>query len=285
MTQIMFPLTAAHEALDQFLAGEDDGPHAGRLVERWLADEKNRPVAYLVPAEAHHKMSSGYSHWLAAQEVAEKRPEDGAAEHGYKPWVHSPLAGTDRLMPTEPLHDPLARMFFQKPYDELDDADQMRVRAAAICALLRVTLDPDGQGAVPVMVAGHEGDEPGVGLRWQIAFVTQVPGLYVRVTANGFFGEEFGIVTGSGFRVASGWHSRDDAARCAEALGRTLPNTDWMRLTPSAFTPRAKEAIKAVILHYRAWGVVDSEPEPEVMADQVPAEDELAAAEPAGSAQ
>jgi hypothetical protein len=272
MTQIMFPLDKAHEALDDFLDGDRD--HRGERMERWLAGEDGEPVAYLVPARDHAAMSEGYQHWLEAQEVADERPEDIAGEHGYKPWRHSPLASTDRLLPTEPLHDPLARMFFEKPYDELDEDGRRRVRVAAICALLRVTLDPDGQGAVPVLVAGHEGDEPGNGLRWQLAFVTKVPGLYVRVTANGFFGEEWGVVTGSGYRVHSGWYSRDDAAACCEALGRALPNTDWMRLTPSAFTPRALAAIKAAIRRYHPFGINEKEPEPEVMADPVPAEGE-----------
>lgn len=278
MTQIMYPLDKAHEALDAFL--DHEGGEC-RHVERWIADENGNALAFITPAESHGKTLNGYHHWLEAQEVVGEDPEDIAPEHGYKPWRHSPLASVDRMLPTEPLQDPLARMFYQKPYDELGSDEQSRVRVAAACALLRVTLDPDGQGAVPVMVAGHEGDEPGVGLRWQLAFVTKVPGLYVRVTANGFFGEEFGIVTGSGFRVASGWHSRDDATGCAEALGRTLPNTDWMRLTPRAFTPRALEAIRAVLRRYRPFGINEREPEPEVMADPVPAEGGPCAVSPA----
>lgn len=270
MTQIMFPRDKAHEALDAFLDGEGGD---ARPVERWIADEKGEPLAYLVPADAYHEMSDGHAHWTDSQEV---RDPAAAPEHGYKPWRHSPLATQDRLLPIEPLQDPLAHGMFRKPYDELDEQQKNAIMGTAIWALLRVTLDPDGQGAVPVLVAGHEGDEPGEGLRWQLAFVTKIPGLYVRVTSNGFFGEEWGIVTGSGYRVHSGWYSRDGAAECCEALGRTLPNTDWMRLTPSAFTPRAKAAIKAVLRRYHPFGINEKEPEPEVMADPVPADGEPA---------
>jgi hypothetical protein len=270
MTQIMFPLDKAHEALDAFLDREGGGIDATRYVERWIADEKGEPLAYIVPAGVYHETSNGHAHWLESQEV---RDEDAAPEHGYKPWRHSPLATQDRLLPIEPLHDPLAHGMFRKPYDELDEQQKNAIMGTAIFCLLRVTLDPDGQGAVPLLMVCHDGDEPGEGLRWQIAFVTKVPGLYVRVTGNGFIGEEWGIVTGSGWRVAGGWYSRDDAAACCEALGRTLPNTDWMRLTPDAFTPRAQAAIKAVIRRYHQWGVNDKEPEPEVMADEVPTQD------------
>lgn len=272
MTQIMFPLDKAHEALDEFL-NNDRGPD-GHLTERWLAGADGEPVAYLVPAAAHDEMSSALHHWLDSQEV---REEAAAPERGYKPWRHSPLATQERLLPIEPLQDPLAHGMFRKPYDELDEQQKNAIMGTAIWTVLRVTLDPDGQGAVPILAVGHDGDEPGSGLRWQLAFVTEVPGLYLRVTGNGFFGEEWGIVTGSGYRLAGGWYTRDEAGKAVAALGRVLPNTDWMRLTPSAFTPRAKEAIAAVIRKYR-FPSDDSKPDPEPMTDEVPSQEPVAAA-------
>jgi hypothetical protein len=267
MTQIAFRYEDAHKALDQFLA---ETQHGGERIERWIGTEGAKgeygePVAYLVPAKAMHQMQAGYSEWLESQEVC----EDAANADHYQPWHHSPLATTDRLLPTEPLEGPLARAMTGKPYAELPEDEQWRVKAHAINLLLRVQLDPDGQGAVPVMMVGHDADEPGESLRWQIAFTTPVPGLYVRATGNGFFGEDWGVVTGSGYQIASGWYSREEVTRCAEALGRVLPNCDWMRLTPSGFTPRAKEAIAAVIKKYR-FAADESAPEPEVMADAVP---------------
>ena len=270
MTQIGFPRSEAHEALDQFLADPDG-------MGRWIGEHDDtakggnpdygETVAHIVGGKSYEKTLNGYHQWLESQEVREELADEPV---GYKPWHHSPLASTDRLLPREPLEDPLARAITGKPFSELPEDEQWHIRAHAINLLLRVQLDPDGQGAVPVMMAGHDQDEPGEVLRWQIAFTTPVPGLYVRCTANGFFGEEWGILTGSGYRIAQGWYSRDEVTRCAEALGRVLPNCDWMRLTPSGFTPRAMAAISAVIKRYRQYGLNEKEPEPEVMAGAVP---------------
>jgi hypothetical protein len=261
MTQIGFDLSEAHEALDDFLNGE--------RCERWIAagdKEGSEPLAYIVPAAAMERMRQGYSAWIDAQEVADELTEPP----GYAPWRHSPLATTDRLLPTEPLEDPLAYAMFGKPHAELSQPEQDRVLHTAIVCLLRVRHDPDGQGAVPILMVGHEPSDPGPSLRWQVAFATDVPGLFLRVTGNGFFGEEWGIVTGSGYRVASGWHDRDDAARAVSALGRVLPNTDWMRLTPDAFTPAAKTAIGGVLQRYHFAGLWEDKPEPGVVADEIP---------------
>ena len=267
MTQIGFDLKDAHEALDQFLNGE--------RMERWIGDEKGHPVAYIVAAEAMDEMRNGYSEWLDSQEVHEELAGQPA---GYKPWIHSPLATTDRLLPHEPLDEVLAHAMFQKPLGELDERERDRVMYMSIACLLRVTLDPDGQGAVPILMRGHDEDEPGRSLRWQIAYATGVPGLFVRVTANSFLGEEFGILTGSGYRLASGWYSREDASAAVDALGRVLPNADWMRMGPGGFTPKASAALKAVIQRYHQFGLQDDKPEPEPVTDAMPAEGETAKA-------
>lgn len=271
MTQIMFPLDKAHEALDEFL---NDSTGSGRpgLTERWLADENGEPVAYLVPAGLRREMVNGYHQWLDSQEI---REEAAAPEHGYKPWRHSPLAVEDRLLPIEPLHDPLARGMFRKSYDELDEQQKNAIMGTAIWCLLRVTLDQDGQGAVPILMAGHDGEEPGHPLRWQIAFATSVPGLYLRSTPA-MFADEWAILTGSGYRLAAGWTDRDDAEAAVEALGRTLPRMDWMRVTRKSFTPKAKQAITAVLTRYAYFGLNEKAPEPEVTDEEIPAPEETA---------
>lgn len=284
MTQIGFTLSEAHQALEEFLNG--DRNHDGSPMERWIAsgdDLRSPALAYIVPADHYDMISSGYASWTDAQEV---REEDADLPPGYRPWRHSPLATVDRLLPVEPLLDPLARIFYGNPFDELpprltlDDYESGRaegmadergkVEYAAIACLLRVTLDPDGQGAVPVLSVGHSADEPGRGLRWQVAFVTPVPGLYVRVGGNGFFGEEWSVVTGSGWAVRSGYLTREAATTAVEALGRVLPNTDWMRLSPDDFTPDAQKAVRDTLRKYSQWGTAEDQPEPEVMADEVP---------------
>jgi hypothetical protein len=107
----------------------------------------------------------------------------------------------------------------------------------------------------------------------KIAYVTSVPGLLTRVTGNGFFGEEWGILTGSGWIVCGGFDSQEAATAAIEALGRTLPNCDWMRLAPDGYTPAAKAAILAVLRRYRQWGEDEKAPEPQVMPGRLPADD------------
>jgi hypothetical protein len=268
MTQIMFPLDKAHEALDQFLNREGNDSDATRYVERWIADEKGEPLAYITPADLHHKTADGYRQWINSQEV---RGEEDDLPPGYRPFLHSPLnMGGERLLPTEPFHEPIARYAFGKPYAELDESEQLKVHGAAIMCVLRVTLDKDGNGAVPILMVGHEPDEPGPALRWQVAYVTKVPGLYLRTTPAMFRGE-WAIVTGSGYRLASGWYDREDADATVEALGRTLPGMDWMRISPEGFTPKAQKAIKAVLKRYGYYGLNEKAPEPEVMAEEITA--------------
>lgn len=268
MTQIAFRIEDAHAALDDFLAGPDSAS-----TERWIGDGRDgqfgEPIAYIVPAERMHEMRRADAAWQDWQEITEGTEEDPGQ---YKPWRHGPRAGTDRLLPIEPIEDAMARAMFGRNHAELDEDERNKVMAHAINILLRVQLDQDGQGAVPVLALGHDYADPGHGLRWQLAFVTAVPGLYVRVSGNGFFGEEWAILTGSGYVLRSGWYSREDACRCCEALARVLPNTDWMRLTPDAFTDRAKEAVAATIKRYGPWADRDSaEPDPEPVTDAVPA--------------
>jgi hypothetical protein len=278
VTQIGFPPDKAHEALDDFLTGE--------RCERWIGPmDGGKTIAYIVPGEAWETVRSGYAHWLDSQEVHDL---DADLPPGYRPFHASPLDRyglPNRLLPHEPFHEPIARYAFGKPYTELDETERHKVEGAAIMCVLRTTLDPDGNGAVPILMIGHEPDEPGPALRWQIACVTSVHGLYLRTTPA-MFGDEWAIVTGSGYRLASGWYSKDDAAATVEALGRTLPGLDWMRITSAGFTPKARQAIKAVLARYHYYGVQEDKPEPEVMTDVMPADDaapgELA---PAGEAQ
>ena len=270
MTQIMFPLDKAHEALDDFLNGDRD--HGGDRMERLLAGEDGEPVAYFIAAADLQRIKSGYRAWLDSQEV---HGEEDGLPPGYRPFLHSPLnMGGDRLLPAEPFHEPIARYAFGKPYADLDETEQIKVHGAAIMCVLRVTLDKDGNGAVPILMLGHEPDEPGPGLRWQIACVTKVPGLYLRTTPA-IFGDEWAIVTGSGYRLASGWYNREDAEASAEALGRTLPGMDWMRVSPRSFTPKAQKAIKAALARHGYYGLNEQAPEPEVVADEIPEPDPL----------
>jgi hypothetical protein len=261
MTQIGFSRSEAHEALDQFLDG--DREHNGDRMSRWIAEGElniqgntdrnhNETAAHIVSEKTWQELSKGYQAWRESEQWEQ---ETSDLPPGYLPFMYSPLADIDgnRCLPTDSLKHVIARCMFRKDYTELEDGDQARVAGAAVLCVLRIQLDPDGRGAVPILAVGHDRDEPGEHMHWQLAFVTDVPGLYLRVSGNGFFGEEWGIVTGSGYRLASGWHSREGAATCAYALGRLLPNADWMRLTPAAYTAEAMTAIGETVRRYGPW--------------------------------
>jgi hypothetical protein len=267
----MFTKDQSRQAVDELLA---DPTATTDEYDRWIAaDDGETPVAYIVSPERLERLENGHRAWLGSQEVQDS-PD---LPPGFRPWIHSPLATTERLLPTEPMQEPLAHFMFGKKHAELDEKQQDRVLAAAISLLLRVTLDADGHGAVPILVMGTEPDAPGPGLRWQLAFVTSVPGLYLRMNGNWLAGE-WGIVTGSGYRLPYQWSDRDDANAAAEALGRVLPGCDWMRLDPESLTPKAIQAVTATLKRYAAWGLNDKAPEPEVMSDPVPAGGDLAEA-------
>lgn len=257
MTQISFPRDAAGEAVADFVDG--DRASDGRRITRNLLGDNDECVAVILDPARHRELLDAEEAWEDSQE-----PKDSPdLPPGYRPYIHSPKATTDRLLPTEPLYAPLAHAIFGKAYDELDDKQQTKVFGVAISCLLRTTLDPDTQGAVPVLAWSHSPDNPQTRQFWQLAYKTDVDGLFLRVTANGFIGEEWAIVTGSGFKLSSGWWSREDAAMAVAAIGRVLPFIDWMSADASTLTDRSKKALAAVIRRYSSYGVREDQPEPE----------------------
>lgn len=262
MTQISFPIDQAHEALDQFLSG--DRSQQGERIGRTVLDEKGgKAVAVILTGAEHRELLDAYHAFNDSQEPN----EDPDLPPGYRPYVHSPNATTERLLPHEPLHEPLAHAMFRKPFGELDELEQARVIGTAINCLLRTTLDADTQGAVPILMFSHSADDPQPRKFWQLAYKTDVDGLFLRATDNGFFGEEWAIVTGSGWKLASGWWSREDAARAVAGIGRVLPFIDWMSVTSDAFTARSKKALAATVRHYHFMGIREDQPQPEPLTE------------------
>lgn len=268
MTQISFPLGKASEALEQFL---NDGARErnGRRMTRNVLDEKGEETLAVIldPAE-HQELLDAEAAWDKSQE-----PVDAAdLPPGYRPYIHSPNAAVERLLPHEPLHAPLAHGMFGKPYDDLTEREQFKVMGVAIACLLRTTFDPDSQGAVPILMWGHSNDDPQPRQFWQLAYKTDVDGLFLRAEANGFFGEEWAIVTGSGWKLAAGWHTRDAAAHATAAIGRVLPYIDWMAAGGDALTTKSKTALAAVLRRHHPFGIKDDVPEPEPLTADEPAD-------------
>lgn len=266
MPQISFTKDRAQQALAEFLDGErqPDGRPYDRTI---LSEDGTTAIAEIVDAEHYNNLLNGYRQWQESQEIH----GDADLPPGYRPFRHSPTATPERLMPTEPLHEPLARYIFGKGYDELEQREQDRVFGAALMCLLNTTLDADSTGAVPVLMLGHDHDAPDSRLLWHLAYVTDTPGLFLRATGNGFFGEEWGIVTGSGYKITGGYLSREGAAWAVAALARTLPKVEWMRMTPDNLTDTAMAAIRKVLAKYHPFGERDEQPEPEVVEDSLTA--------------
>lgn len=273
MTQISFSLDKASEALDQFL-NDGDREHNGRRMSRNVLDAKGKKCLAVIldPAE-HRELVDAYHAFNNSQEPE----EDPDLPPGYRPYVHSPQAAVDRLLPHEPLHKPLAHAMFRKPYEDLDDTQQTQVMYVGIACLLRTTLDTDSQGAVPILAWSHAEDDPQPRQFWQLAYKTDVDGLFLRAEANGFFGEAWAIVTGSGWKLFAGWFAREDAALAVAAIGRVLPYVDWMSVTGDDLTDRSKKALGQVIRRYHYFGVREERPEPEPLTEDTAADDQTPA--------
>jgi len=264
VTQIRFPLDQAHEALTQFL-NDSDREHDGHRMSRNIYDADGKKcLAVILDPARHRELLDAARSWDDSQEPID---DDTDLPPAYRPYLHSPNATTDRLLPTEPLHSPLAHGMYGKPYNDLTQNEQDRVTGVAIACLLRTTLDADTQGAVPVLAWSRSSDDPQPRQFWQLAYKTHVDGLFLRAGAN-FFGEEWAIVTGSGWRLASGWWSREDADRAATAIARVLPFIDWMSATTDSFTTRSKKALAATLRRYHFLGVQEDQPEPEPLAEE-----------------
>lgn len=260
MVQISFPIDQAHEAIDQYLNDATALEHDGHRMSRNVLDAKGEKTLAVILDPAHHRELLDAYH---AFDKSQEPKEDADLPPGYRPYIHSPNATTDRLLPTEPLRKPLAYALYKKPFEELEQREQDQVTYVAISCLLGATFDADSQGAVPVLMMSHSQDDPKPRQFWQLAYVTDVPGLFLRATDNGFFGEEWAIVTGGGWKLFSGWWTREDAARAVAAIGRVLPYIDWMSAGPDDFTKKSKEALAATIRRYHFAGVREDQPEPE----------------------
>lgn len=91
--------------------------------------------------------------------------------------------------------------------------------------------------------------------------------VFLRAEGNGFFGEEWSIVTGSGYKLFAGWWTREDAARAVAAIGRVLPFIDWMSASADQLTIRSKKALLATVKRYHFAGVREDQPEPEPLTE------------------
>lgn len=264
MPQITFPHGEAHRAVDEFLSNDAEQVMSdGRRYTRNIETPDGRDIAAVIISYGEYTQLCSDSHaWHE-----HLQPRDGGLPSGYTPYVHAPKADDDRLLPTEPLHDPLAHSIYRKPYAELTAKEQDVVTSTAIHVLLSVRLDADDTGAVPILMltrAAETRDEPEQRMLWTIAYQTDVHGLYLRARDHALLGRSWSIVTGGGYSIASNLDSREAAALCCATLARVFPQVNWMTDEPTRLTRAAKEAAAKVIKRYLAFYFPDADPtEPE----------------------
>lgn len=246
MPQIGFDHHEAHRAIDEFLA---DG------MDRWIAAAETpiegRPQFALHTTAAHivsEETLRGLQERAYAYDDLIKKKDDAHLPAGYRPFLHSPNASTDRLIPWEPYTDAIAHVFYDKDYAELDkdSAEHHRVRAAAITCTFAATLDPDTDGAVPILSWATSAGQPESRKLWQMAYTTPVAGLYVRASGNNPFFDEFAVVVACGYRMVGGFFSREAATEFAVEVAKAVPAVDWLTLGPDGFTKEVAAKVREV---------------------------------------
>lgn len=118
------------------------------------------------------------------------------------------------------------------PHDQGDPRRPHRV--------LRVRLDADAEGIVPVLAWSDLGRIA----RWQLAWATPAPGLFVRSRGAA----DYAIVTGSGTMLHAGYSSREQAATAAARVHEAAPGIDWfVTVDSNAWDADTVDAIKAAL--------------------------------------
>lgn len=195
----------------------------------------------------------------AADELHHLKATGRDRSKAWEPFVVGPFAEPDgnRLIPHEPLHDPIARMFAKQlgleGPDSLDADQRTAVELAAIMATLHVRLDADADGVVPVLMWSDWDETPGHGplgrvARWQLAWTTPAPGLFVR-SRGAWILADYSIVTGSGIALRTGYSSRETATAAAVRVHEAAPGIDWfVTTTRAAWDDDTVAAVKAALV-------------------------------------
>lgn len=195
-----------------------------------------------------------------------------------RPAVNGPsINGDDLLIDTDQIRDDVAYLLAcrevdgdpKPPYSDEAAWDQWRADRSARAAELRAEAKdgllgfavqlawrlaplPDARGVVPVRAWRARDDGAESEAYWSLAYVTPARGLFVRAGNPGLFGEEFAVVSGSGFVIRSGFVTRGAAEDYAVAVAAAVPGIDWRAWTTHTDDAPApiRDALMAVS---RAW--------------------------------
>jgi hypothetical protein len=260
---------------EAFLAADPDDTTGWMGQDMRVEDETGRTLAVLVHPDRLRKASQ------FAQSVQElkEQPTDTALH----PAVHGPGGGGDgMLIDTGAIQDQLAlliaRRAMPKELPERSDEEgwekwRAEVQAAAekirrsesdwlIAAAVEMayTMAPykDTQGVVPIRAwhtVAQEGG-PQQEQRWSLAYETPARGLYVKAGAPNFWGEDWVVVSGSGYVVRGGFFSREVACAYAVAIATAVPGIDfrcWSMELPDT-PPGISDVVRAVNLQWDPYG-------------------------------
>jgi len=251
MTQCSFGRDQAHDALNQFLAGDT----MVRSIHERTSSEgygEGPVLAEIISAEYYERLRDKAA---AFDDQTEKAPRGGGQRTAYEPYVLAPGATVERMLPTDYLHDPLARTMYGKKYADLAEAERRKVDGIAIVAVIHVQLDADSHGVVPVLRWEANGELQQ--LTWQFARKTNTPGLYIR-EAFGLL-DECQIVTGSGWLIPLPFYNVETAEEFAKRLADELPGIDWFTVDKPHITA---DVMARVLALYKEHGRFGSQPEP-----------------------
>ena len=262
-----WPIEAARAGLlDAFLATPGVPDHWSSSDMR-VVDDQGDEVAVVVSSARLEKLEE------AARQL--ERAKDQPDTDNTHPALHGPHTGGDNLLlDTEDIRKTLAwaiACVTLRAFDG-DAKDRGVVRAdilaeseriereqstaligASVQIATKVQLWPDTRGAVPVRAWSAGNDSPEQEEHWSLAYTTPARGLYVKAGKPNLWGEDFNVVTGSGYSLRNGFMDRPTAEAFAVAVAEAVPGIDWRVWDAplSAMPPEIAEALMAV---FKAWG-------------------------------
>lgn len=228
-----------------FLVADPEDVSGWMAQDMRIEDAEGNAVGYLVHPDRLEKIRG----FEAEVERMKEQPVDGALHLA----IHGPGAGGDALLvDTEAIRKDVAyqlaireakgeprpargdeaewvkwRADRQVRADEIEREDSLLGLAVNLAYCLAP--QPDQRGVVPVR-AWHSAPQEASAeqeAHWVLAYTTPARGLFVRSGQPNLWGEDFAVVTGSGWQLRGGFLSREIASEYATAIAAAVPGIDW----------------------------------------------------------
>lgn len=228
------------------------------LVDAWLADLEagnpfadeprtirgdDGPIAHLVSHEE----------WCRLLEAEATLTSDAYSDRfkskAYKPFLH-PGRPMERFIGTDFLESWMEKRLAEAAEQGTFDVSQIHMDA--FMASLLIELDEDSHGRVPMLVPDLRDDAAGTDYVWRFVERTPVLGLFLYEQV-GFFGSEWALRSGSGYKVVGGLSTSEHARELAVKLHEAVPGIDWMVLQGPELTAEVKATMWGVIKEHGKW--------------------------------